>query len=202
MARDAILRVPHGEFDSSAPCMVLPAGVAAVRGVRPPVRAGSRNCQSVRVAAPRRPKRDSGSRGLLDVLRHPIEALATPFRGGALATDEDRRAVTGWEGRLITCFVRASFDPLPRRWKQGGLQLDQDGARWAPGFRLRGGGSPLPSRVRVQTVREVMRGETLRIKPGLFQVIEADTDRGDLRLAVPKDSVALVVEWFRSGGHA
>lgn len=82
--------------------------------------------------------------------------------------------MAGREGRVITCFVRASFDPLPHRWKQGGLQLDQDGARWAPGVRLRGGGSPLPSQVRVQTVREVMGGETLRIKPGFFQVIEAE----------------------------
>lgn len=156
----------------------------------------------MRVAAVRRPKRDSGSRGLLDVLRHPFTALTTPCREGARATEGDRGAVAGPEGRVITCFLRASFDPLPGKWKHGGLHLDQDGARWVPGLRLRGGGSPLPSQVRVQTVREVKRGEALRIKPGFFQVIEADTERGSLRLAVPRDSVALVVERLVSGERA
>ena len=154
------------------------------------------------MAAAKRPKRDSGSRRLLDVLRHPIAALTAPSREGAPATDEDRRAAQGPEGRVITCFLRASFEPLPGRWKQGGLQLDQDGARWAPGSRLRGGGSPLPSPVLVHTVREVRGGERLHIKPGFYQVIEADTERGELRLAVPKDSVALVVEGLQSGGQA
>jgi hypothetical protein len=154
------------------------------------------------MAAAKRPKRDSGSRGLFDVLRHPIAALTAPFRKGAPASDEDRRAAAGPEGRVITCFLSGSFDPLPGRWKQGGLHLDQAGARWAPGFHLRGGGSPLPSQVRVQTVREVMGREMLRIKPGVFQVIEADTERGYLRLAVPRDSVALVVERLTSGEHA
>jgi hypothetical protein len=36
------------------------------------------------------------------------------------------------------------------------------------------------------------------VKPGFFQVIEATTDRGDLLLAVPKDSVALVVNRLRA----
>jgi hypothetical protein len=40
------------------------------------------------------------------------------------------------------------------------------------------------------------------IKPGVFQVIEAVTERGDLRLAVPRDSVALVVERLTSREHA
>jgi len=155
--------------------------------------------QSVRVAAGKRPKRDSGSRTFLDVLLHPIAAVSAPSREGAPATDEDRRAASGPEGRLVTCFLRASFDPLPRRWKQGGLKLDQDGARWAPGFWPRGEGSPLPSQVQVQSVREVTGREGLHIKPGFFQVIEAATAPGDLRLAVPRDSVALVVERLTSG---
>jgi hypothetical protein len=58
----------------------------------------------------------------------------------------------------------------------------------------------LPSQVHVQSVREVMGREGLHIKPGFFQVIEAVTERGDLRLAVPRDSVAVVVERLTSGG--
>jgi hypothetical protein len=154
------------------------------------------------MAAAKRAKRDSGSRTFFDVLLHPIAAVSAPSREGAPATDEDRRAASGPEGRLVTCFLRASFDPLPRKWKQGGLQLDQDGARWAPGFWMRGGGSPLPSQVHVQAVREVTGDEGLHIKPGFFQVVEAVTERGGLRLAVPRDSVALVVERLTSGEHA
>jgi hypothetical protein len=60
----------------------------------------------------------------------------------------------------------------------------------------------LPSQVYAQSVREVTRSEGLRIKPGFFQVIEAATEQGDLRLAVPRDSVALVVERLTSGEHA
>lgn len=146
------------------------------------------------MAGTKRPKRDSGSRTLLDVLRHPIAALNAPHRQGAQATNEDRRAAEGPEGRLVTCLLRASFDPLPRRWNQGALQLDHDGARWAPGLRIRGGGCHLPLPVRVRAVREVTGGERLHIKPNFFQVIEAETERGELHLAVPRDSVSLVVE--------
>jgi hypothetical protein len=48
--------------------------------------------------------------------------------------------------------------------------------------------------VRVRAVREVTGGERLHIKPNFFQVIEAETERGELHLAVPRDSVSLVVE--------
>jgi hypothetical protein len=60
----------------------------------------------------------------------------------------------------------------------------------------------LPPKVRVQVVREVAGREALRIKPGFFQVIEADTERGNIRLAVPRDSVALVVERLTAEEHA
>jgi hypothetical protein len=46
----------------------------------------------------------------------------------------------------------------------------------------------------VQSVREVTGSERWRIKAGVYQVIEAATERGDLCLAVQRDSVALVVE--------
>lgn len=144
-------------------------------------------------------RRDSGSRTFLDVLRHPIAAVTAPFRESAHATDEDRLAAAGPDGRLVTCFLRASFDPLPRRWKQGGLHLNQNGARWAPGLRPRGGGGlPLPSQVSVRTVREIAGDESWHIKVGIFQVIEADTEAGELRLAIPRDSVALVLERLTS----
>jgi hypothetical protein len=154
------------------------------------------------VAGESRPKRDRGSRSIFGVLRHPFAAFFAPYRDGADPAEVDRCAVWGPEGRLITCFVMASFDPLPRRWKQGGLHLDETGARWSAGFWPRGGGEPLPSEVDVKLVREVTGvREGLHVKKGYFQVIEARTDRGDLYLAVPRDSVALVVERLSLDGR-
>jgi hypothetical protein len=60
----------------------------------------------------------------------------------------------------------------------------------------------LPVPMSVQSVRDVARGDGLHAKPDFFQVIEAATERGDLHLAVPRDSVALVLERLTSGEQA
>jgi hypothetical protein len=41
--------------------------------------------------------------------------------------------------------------------------------------------------------RDVEGREKLRVKAGFFQIIEVNARSADLQLAVPKDSVALVV---------
>ncbi len=156
--------------------------------------------QAFSVSSDRRPARDAGSRGMFDVLRHPVAAFSAPFREGAAPTDADTSAASGTEGRVVSCFLCAAVEGLPQRWKMGGLQLDASGIRWAPGMRLRGGGSLLPSSLQVQTVREV-RGwgrERMYVKHRIFQIIEATSDRGRLQLAVPRDSVALVVNRLRA----
>ena len=56
---------------------------------------------------------------------------------------------------------------------------------------------PLP--ISVQSVRDVARGDGLHAKPGFFQIIEAAIERGDLHVAVPRDSVALVLERLTLG---
>ena len=139
------------------------------------------------MARSQHPKRDAGTRGLFEVLRHPGAALTAPFRQGAPAGDHDLHATSGPDGRVVTCFLRSSFAPFPQKWTQGGLHLNAADARWAPGLRLRGGGSPLPT-VMVQDVRDVEGRERLHVKVGLFQVIEATTEHGELALAVPKDA--------------
>ena len=79
-----------------------------------------RCCLHVRVAAAKRTKRDRGSRTMLDVLRHPIAALATPFRHRAPPTDEDRRAAAGPQGRCRYLFppsvIRASAEQMEAGW--------------------------------------------------------------------------------------
>jgi hypothetical protein len=100
----------------------------------------------------------------------------------------------GSGGRVIGCFLCATFAPLPRRWKQGRLQLDADGVRWGPGLRRRDGGSLLPSPLRVQTVRDVRGWERVHIKADAFQIIEVGSDKGEIRLAVPRERVPVVVD--------
>jgi hypothetical protein len=149
------------------------------------------------VMSNRHPMRDAGSRGFLDVWRHPVAAFTAPFRGGAKATDADRVAASSSDGVEVTCFARATFAPFPSGWKKGLLHLDARGARWSPGV-ARGDGTPLPLPIHVLLVREVKGAETLHLKARFFQVIETTCDHGDLRLGVPRDSAPLVVERIKA----
>jgi hypothetical protein len=131
---------------------------------------------------------------MFDVLRHPISGFSAFSRDGAVPTAEDRDAVWGSEGRIVSCFLRASFDSLPQRWAQGHLQLDGTGIRWEQGRRWRANPTPLSTTLRVRTVRGVEGNERRRLKASLFQVIVATTEEGVLLLGIPKDSIALVAE--------
>jgi len=145
------------------------------------------------------PKRDAGSRGFLDVLRHPVAAFTAPFRTGAPAPAADRVAASSAEGLAVSCFIRGAFDPLPRAWKQGHLILNRDGARWSPGRSVGSEGTPLVPPLRVRGVREVEGAEKARLKRRFFQVVEVTTALGEVALAVPRGSVALVTEHLGAG---
>jgi hypothetical protein len=101
-------------------------------------------------------------------------------------------------GRVVACFLCATFAPLPPRWKQGRLQLDADGIRWGPGLRRRETGLLLPNPLRVQVVRDVRGWERLHIKANAFQIVEVATDQGQIRLAVSRESVSAVVDHMRA----
>jgi hypothetical protein len=99
----------------------------------------------------------------------------------------------------VTCFLRASYDPLPRKWKAGHLILNADAVRWSPGItRVRKEGTTLSPQLRVLSVREVEGAERMRLKPAFFRVSEAATEHGEVTLGIPKDSVALVVDRLRA----
>ncbi len=101
-------------------------------------------------------------------------------------------------GRVVGCFLCGTFAPLPRRWKQGRLQLDADGVRWGPGLRRREGGSLLPSPLTVHAVRDVRGWERVHIKAGAFQILEVTTDQGEIRMAVPRERVPVVVDHIQA----
>jgi hypothetical protein len=126
--------------------------------------------------------RDSGSRTVFDIL---LQRRSDP-------TDDAHAAAKSKEGRIVTCHVRADFEPFPSRWRVGNLHLTESGVRWRKGIRARGGGEDVPQ-LTVRETRNVVGREALVIKRGLFQVIEADTERGRICLAVPTGSVNLVV---------
>jgi hypothetical protein len=107
------------------------------------------------------------------------------------ASEDDQAIVDSSEGRMITCHVRANFEPFPSRWSVGNLHLVSGVARWRRGTRRRGGGDVVPP-IRVRTVRNVAGREALLIKKGLFRVIEAESDQGEICLAVPANSAELV----------
>jgi hypothetical protein len=109
---------------------------------------------------------------------------------------------TGPTSPVVACFLRATFSPLPPRWKQGRLQLDADGVRWGPGLKGREGGSLLPAPLLVQAVREAHGWEKLHIKAGAFQIVEVDTAEGAVHLALPRERIELVVDHIGSTGTA
>ena len=101
-------------------------------------------------------------------------------------------------GRVVACFLRATFAPLPPRWKQGRLQLDADGVRWGRGLRGREGALLLPSPLSVQAVRDARGWEKLHIKASAFQIVEVDTAEGAVHLALPQERVGVVVDHIRA----
>jgi hypothetical protein len=107
----------------------------------------------------------------------------------------------GSHGLVVGCFLCATFAPLPQRWKQGRLQLDVDGVRWGRGLIKREGGSLLPSPLTIQAVRDVHGWERIHIKADAFQIVEVGTDQGEIRLAVPRERIAVVVEHIRALGQ-
>ena len=107
------------------------------------------------------------------------------------ASDPESRAP------VVACFLCSTFAPLPPRWKQGRLQLDSDGVRWGPGSRGREGGVLLPSPLTVDAVREVRGWERLHIRRE-FQIIQVATGKGEVRLAVWRERVPVVVDHIRA----
>src|SRR5262249_12960788 len=105
-----------------------------------------------------------------------------------------RRGVLGkWRGRELHSarFVR----PTSAKVEAGSPDLRRGGVRWSPGIRLASKPKAIRfSSVQVLRVRDVEGAEKAHLKAHFFRVIEAATESGDLALAVPKDSVALVIE--------
>ena len=115
----------------------------------------------------------------------------------AMANGDLPPSDSGSRAPVVACFLCATFAPLPPRWKQGRLQLDADGIRWGPGLRGRQGGVLLSAPLSVKAVRDVRGWERLHIR-NEFQIVEVDTEQGEVRVAVSRERVSVVVDHIRA----
>jgi hypothetical protein len=113
----------------------------------------------------------------------------------------------GAEARAVSCFLKGSADPYPRRSKQGTLELTRDGITWRPSWSFRRRPIPINEEIRSVDVREAGRSEWNVKKGGnafgvvpvpAFQVVVCKTDRGTLELSVPSTDMGLVLTALRS----
>lgn len=143
--------------------------------------------------------RAAGTRTASDVAR-------SLFRGPSdAAAAADREAFKAGEGRTVSCFLKGSADPWPRRRRQGILDLIPGGITWRPYWSLRRRPIPIIEQIESVEVRDpgpsdwnLKQGGNIRgLQVPSFQVVVCTTDRGVLELAVPSTDVALVVTALR-----
>lgn len=118
-----------------------------------------------------------------------------------VAAGADQEAFRQGEGRTVSCSLRGSVDPYPRRSRQGVLELTQDGIAWRPTWGLHRRLIPITEHIHSVEVRQAGRSEWNVKKGGKafgvlpvpeFQVVVCKTDRGELELSVPSTDVGLV----------
>jgi hypothetical protein len=150
------------------------------------------------------PKKAAGTYGTLGVLRHPSLILRPP---PASSGESDLRAVRSGEHRLVSCFLRASFEPFPRTLKQGRLALADEKASWTPYWSVRRAPLVVPTPVDSVSVRPADHREPNVKKGGTafgvvsipaFVVVTCQTRSGSLEFVVPHSDESLVAGFFSS----
>jgi hypothetical protein len=86
-----------------------------------------------------RTRNAAGTYGMSDLLLSPARAVSLMWKGppGPEAGADDIAAVRAGEARKVSCFLRGSHDPYPRRLRQGTLYISAGDAHWAPFWSLR-----------------------------------------------------------------
>lgn len=110
------------------------------------------------------------------------------------------------EARAVSCFLRGTVEPFPRKLKQGRLQLSSGGATWTPFWSL----SRKPVAVGLGVERVTTRPADSRepnVKKGgkafgvvevpVFVVVTCTSSSGALDLVVPLADEPLVSTYFR-----
>jgi len=149
----------------------------------------------------------AGTYGFLDVLRHPSRIVRPPK---ASDTRSDVEAVRRGEARSVSCFLRGTVEPFPRKLKQGRLQLSSGGVTWTPFWSLSRkpvaiglkveGVTTRPSDSREPNVKK--GGKALGVvEVPAFVVVTCTGSSGALDLVVPSADEPLVSTYFRDRLH-
>lgn len=147
-----------------------------------------------------KPRRSAGTRTMTDILK----AL---FRRPTSAQSQgDVEALQLGEGRRVSCFLRASFGPYPRKVRQGTLDLSPPIARWRPFWSLRRRPLTIASRIESVTMRppgpdewNVKKGgSALGVPIPQFLTVVCTTTDGTVELTVPDVDAQLVARFFRA----
>jgi hypothetical protein len=127
--------------------------------------------------------RSAGTRTFLDVFLR---------RKQRDSSDDIDAVFSRGEGRTVSCFLRATFDPFPGKFRQGVLRIDEVTVTWSPGVWGKGDALTLETPLDVRPVRPPGGPGEGSIKRNLFAIVEAASSAGTIELAVPTDSVQLV----------
>jgi hypothetical protein len=159
----------------------------------------------------KRVRKAVGTYGMSDMLRNPARQIRISSEGppGREAGSVDIAAVRAGEARRVSCFLRGTLDPFPRRLKQGDLFLSARELSWKPFWGLRR--TTLPITIAVTTVYERAADERepnlsgkptggyRGVSPG-FTVITCYTFNGDaaesVDFVVPDTDAPLVLAYF------
>jgi hypothetical protein len=153
-----------------------------------------------------KPRKSVGTYSFIDVLLNP--RILTTDRAVDQGNAADIAAVQGGETRRVSCFLRGSSAPYPRRLRQGDLDISRDAAQWTPFWSVRR--RPVPVRVepafsRIRT-RRLDRREWNVGRADIFVVITCvlgpNESRQETDLVVPAADAPLVTAYLNGWpGH-
>jgi hypothetical protein len=152
-----------------------------------------------------------GTYGFTNLLLNPVRGLSIMWKGppAAEAGRADIAAVQAGEARKVSCFLRGSSDPFPRRLKQGVLYISAPEAHWVPFWSLRRPRLPITIGARSVRTRPADYREP-NVKQGgialhgvevpVFMVVTRTTDTSDadetVDFVVPAADAPLVASYL------
>jgi hypothetical protein len=150
--------------------------------------------------AGRRTEKAAGTYGLIGVLRNPLLLFKPPE---PKQSQGDLQAVRRGEARKVSCFLRGSLAPYPRRLRQGTLYLSGLNVHWEPFWSVRRipqqiTGPFLSITTRPADDREpnVKKGGGSILNVPSFTVVTCHTPHGAVDLVVPEADARLVASCF------
>jgi hypothetical protein len=152
----------------------------------------------------------AGTYGLPDLLLNPLRMISVGWKGppGPEAGQADILAVRAGGARKVSCFLRGSVDPYPRRLKQGALYISAAEAYWVPFWGLRRPNLQIHLKARQVQIRPADHRESnvkhggigiYGVKVPVFMVVTCTTDPGDgdgtVDFVVPAADAPLVASY-------